>query len=202
MRGNSRAAAARRPKKMALFLEALADTVNVALACKRAGVPRRTVYEWRERDAEFDRRWQEALDEGIDLLEAELHRRAFEGVERPVFYKGRQVGTWHYYSDALAMFLLRAHRPRKYKHHVVEERKPGEIAPEVRERVHRELYQSILDHNRDARQRRIDAALRAGGAAASEAERGGDPGDGASASARDGPGARDGPTTAADQHRS
>ena len=42
------------------------------------------------------------MDEGVDLLEAELHKRAFEGVERPVYYKGEQMGTWRFYSDALA----------------------------------------------------------------------------------------------------
>jgi hypothetical protein len=58
--------------------------------------------------------WQQA-DAGVDLLEAELHKRAFEGVERPVYYKGEQVGTWRFYSDALAMFLLKAHRPERYR---------------------------------------------------------------------------------------
>ena len=106
MRGNSRSGAARRPRKQDLFLVALTDTVNVTLACRRAGIPRRTVYDWRDADEAFARQWDEALDEGIDLLEAELHRRAFEGVERPVYYKGEQVGTWRFYSDALAMFLL------------------------------------------------------------------------------------------------
>ena len=41
------------------------------------------------------------MDEGVDLLEAELHKRAFEGVERPVLQRGA-VGTWRFYSDALA----------------------------------------------------------------------------------------------------
>ena len=115
MRGNSRTAAKRRPSKKTAFLVALTETVNVTLACRSAGIPRRSAYDWRENDADFARRWDEALDEGIDLLEAELQRRAFEGTERPVFYKGQQCGTWHTYSDALAMFLLKAHRPKKYR---------------------------------------------------------------------------------------
>ncbi len=115
MRGNSKAAAARKPRKQDLFLKALTETVNVTLSCRKAGVPRRTVYDWREADAAFARRWDEALEEGIDLLEAEAHRRAFEGVERPVYYKGERVGEWRHYSDALATFLLRAHRPEKYR---------------------------------------------------------------------------------------
>ena len=73
------------------YFEALTQTVNVTLARRSAGVPRRSAYDWRENDEDFARRWDEALDEGIDLLEAELQRRAFEGTERPVFYKGQSV---------------------------------------------------------------------------------------------------------------
>lgn len=115
MRGNSHRAAERRPRRKTVFLAALVDTVNVTLACRRAGIPRRTAYDWREADEGFARKWDEAVDEGVDLLEAELHKRAFEGVERPVYYKGEQVGTWRFYSDALAMFLLKAHRPARYR---------------------------------------------------------------------------------------
>ena len=115
MRGNSRAAAERRPRRKTVFLEALVVTLNVTLACRRAGIARRTAYDWREADEGFARKWDDAVDEGVDLLEAELHKRAFEGVERPVYYKGEQVGTWRFYSDALAMFLLKAHRPERYR---------------------------------------------------------------------------------------
>ena len=109
------AAADKRPRRKRAFLHALADTVNVARACRKAGIPRRTAYDWRDADPDFARRWNDALDDGIDLLEAELHRRAFEGVEKPVWHKGEQVGTTRHYSDALAMFLLKAHRPERYR---------------------------------------------------------------------------------------
>ena len=115
MRGNSRAAAERRPRRKTVFLEALVVTLNVTLACRRAGIARRTAYDRREADEGFARKWDDAVDGGVDLLEAELHKRAFEGVERPVYYKGVQVGTWRFYSDALAMFLLKAHRPERYR---------------------------------------------------------------------------------------
>ena len=39
MRGNSHAGAARRPRRKAVFLEALVDTLNVTLACRRGGGP-------------------------------------------------------------------------------------------------------------------------------------------------------------------
>ena len=115
MHGNAAHAAARRPRRKRAFLHALTDTVNVARACRKAGIPRRTVYHWRDADPHFAREWDDALEDGIDLLEAELHRRAFEGVEKPVWHKGEQVGTTRHYSDALAMFLLKAHRPERYR---------------------------------------------------------------------------------------
>ncbi len=43
------------------------------------------------------------------------HRRAFEGVEEPVFHQGKQCGTIRRYSDTLTIFLLKAHRPAKYR---------------------------------------------------------------------------------------
>lgn len=158
MRGNSQSAAQRRPRRKTVFLEALADTVNVTLACQRAGIPRRTAYDWRHSDQAFAAKWDDALDVGIDLLEAELHTRAFDGVERPVYYKGEQVGTWRYYSDALAMFLLKAHRPERYREgyvapEVMVAPAEGEITPEIRKRVIGDRYQSIMDHNGEARRR-------------------------------------------------
>jgi hypothetical protein len=44
----------------------------------------------------------------------DVHRvvdRAVEGVERPVFQRGQQVGTIREYSDRLLMFMLKARRP-------------------------------------------------------------------------------------------
>jgi hypothetical protein len=51
-----------------------------------------------------------------DILEAEAHRRAVEGVEKPVgWYKGRPGGYVREYSDVLLIFLLKGLRPEKYK---------------------------------------------------------------------------------------
>ncbi len=115
MHGNTAAAVDKRPGRKTAFLHALADTVNVARACHDAGIPRRTAYHWRDTDPDFAREWDDILDDGIDLLEAGFHRRAFEGVGRLVYYKGERVGATRHYSDALAMFLLKAHRPARYR---------------------------------------------------------------------------------------
>ena len=51
-----------------------------------------------------------------DILEAEAHRRAVEGVEEPVgWYRGKPGGTVRRYSDNLLMFLLKGVLPERYK---------------------------------------------------------------------------------------
>ena len=170
MRGNSHAAA-RRPRRKTVFLDALVETVNVTLACRQAGIARRTAYDWREADEGFARKWDDAIYEGVDLLEAELHKQAFEGVERPVYYKGEQVGTWRFYSDALAMLLLKAHRPERYRGPHVGARSaaakaltPEEHAEAAEEKeaeagAYRAMFERVWAENREKRDR--EAAARA-----------------------------------------
>ena len=175
MRGNSRPAAERRPRRKTVFLEALVVTLNVTLACRRAGIARRTAYDWREADAGFARKWDDAIDEGVDLLEAELHKRAFEGVERLAYYKGVQVGTWRFYSDALAMFLLKAHRPERYRGPsgggaVAKALSPEEQAEAARAaaaeekeeevRAYRAMFERVWAENREKRDREAAAWAR------------------------------------------
>lgn len=76
---------ARKPAKKAntswpnTFIAALAETSNVTLSAKRARISLGHVYKRRRADAEFRRRWGEALCEGYDHLELDLLRRLREG---------------------------------------------------------------------------------------------------------------------------
>jgi hypothetical protein len=118
------------------FLHALARSGNVTDAALRARVSRKVVYERRHRHPSFARLWDEALDIACDFLELEARRRAFEGVDEPVVYKGKLCGQWvdadgqpvaegtpgarlipltvKRYSDQVLLRLLEAHRPEKY----------------------------------------------------------------------------------------
>jgi hypothetical protein len=100
------------------FLEHLRQTANVSEACLLIGVKRRSVYDCRERDEAFRRAWDEAIEIATDALEREARRRAIEGVETPVFYRGDCVGTVLAYSDRMLELLLKAHRPDKYSERV------------------------------------------------------------------------------------
>ena len=97
------------------FLDALRETCNITVAAQAIGVSTTTISKYRKEDPLFEERFKEAMEEGVDLLEHEAHRRAFQGVEEPVFYKGDECGTVRKYSDGLTMFLLKAHRPTKYR---------------------------------------------------------------------------------------
>lgn len=96
------------------FLDRLRQSANVAASARAVGVSSSAVYALRERDGDFRASWDEALEDAYDMLEAEARRRAFEGVEEPVFYQGQEVGTVRKYSDSLAQFLLKGYRRRKF----------------------------------------------------------------------------------------
>lgn len=81
----------------ATFLESLSETGNVSEACRLAEIPRHQAYRERKRSETFAAAWQEALEIAVDHLEDEARARA---VQR---------------SDTLLMFLLKAHRPEKYR---------------------------------------------------------------------------------------
>ncbi len=79
------------------FLGVLAQTGNVLLSCKTAGVSRRTAYRYRQGNAEFAVEWALAMEDAGDALEAEARRRAVVGVEtrKLILYKGEPVIDWN-----------------------------------------------------------------------------------------------------------
>ncbi len=101
------------------FLAAFAELGNVKEAAKLAGVSRMTAWRHKTSDPEFAKKFADAEQEAADLLEKEAWRRATEGTDEPVFYKGDQCGTIKRYSDNLLMFLLRGVRPEKYRERFV-----------------------------------------------------------------------------------
>jgi Homeodomain-like domain len=101
--GNDSRAVARQgdvERKRARFLELLCDGESVVRAAAGAKVGRRTVYDWRNADAEFAREWDEAWEQGTDLLEEVALKRAVNG------------------SDLLLIFLLKGRRPQRYRDNV------------------------------------------------------------------------------------
>lgn len=103
------------PEKLTAFCAALAETGIVGRACAAVDISRQTAYQWREKEPEFAEAWDKALRIGVSALEDEAHRRGFEGTLEPVFHHGGECGAVRKYSDTLAIFLLKAHNPEKYR---------------------------------------------------------------------------------------
>ena len=75
-----------------------------------------SAYELRNRPcgAAFARAWDLALELKLDRVEQAAVERSINGVVRPIFYKGEQVGEYRHFDERLTMFLLRSRRPHRY----------------------------------------------------------------------------------------
>jgi hypothetical protein len=82
--------------KKRTILERLIAGDAVAQAARAAGISRMEAYRWKNEDSEFSAAWDDAVDEGIDLLETIAYRRAVEG------------------NDSLLTMYLKCRRPEKW----------------------------------------------------------------------------------------
>jgi hypothetical protein len=69
---------------------------------------------WLREDPTYKSRFEAAQDEADERLEFEAVRRAREGDEVQVFYRGKPVRSRKEPSDKLLMFLLKTARPEKF----------------------------------------------------------------------------------------
>ncbi len=87
-------------EKKAAFLEALGNKYTVRHAARAAGVGRRTVYDWREQDADFAQAWADVREDCIERLEETMYEKALSG-------------------ETLAgFFMLKGMRPTVYRDNV------------------------------------------------------------------------------------
>lgn len=121
------------------FLKKLAQTANVSLSARHAGISKSALYKYRQTTASFAAAWDDALGEALDALEQAVIERASMGVEKPVFFGGEQIGAVRNYSDALAMFMLRAHRPEVYARLSAEAAREGDDDAAARAEVLRRI---------------------------------------------------------------
>lgn len=93
-----------------IFLDVLRTTGNISASARAANISARAAHGLKAHDMEFSQEWDLAKDESIDELEAALRKRAIEGVEKPVYYAGKECGTLRSYSDSVGMYILKTHR--------------------------------------------------------------------------------------------
>lgn len=104
-------------EKLRRFIETLADTGQVGLAAKAAGMSRESAYKLRRspQGVAFARAWDAARDQAGTFLEDVAFERAVEGVEHNVYNEyGEAICTKRVHNDRLLMFLLRHLKPERY----------------------------------------------------------------------------------------
>jgi len=62
--------------------------------------------------------WERSMERFRDGLEEEMHRRAVQGIDKPVFFKGKKVATVKEYSDRLLEVSLKGNRPEKFRDNI------------------------------------------------------------------------------------
>lgn len=82
-------------------------------SAKAAGVSYTGLLAKRRHDPALQEGMDEAMQAYRESLESEAHRRAVDGVEKPVFYKGSRCddGDVKEYSDRLLELMLKRHIP-------------------------------------------------------------------------------------------
>jgi hypothetical protein len=87
-------------RKRARFLELIRDGYSVRKACEELKIPRRTLYDHRNADPDFAQDWDDAWEQGADLLEDLALSMAASG------------------SELMTIFLLKGRRPQRYRDNV------------------------------------------------------------------------------------
>jgi len=124
--------------KQRKFLEALAESCNVKLAAKRAGLSTSRAYVRRAEDASFRAGWDRALATGYAQLEMLLLERALHGVEKRVIGRDGTTTVMRIYSDRVALALLRMHRDNvKFADETVDDAEWQEARDRIVERLQR-----------------------------------------------------------------
>lgn len=162
-------AASRRNKAASqrAFLAAYEQCGSVLHAARACGLDRCMHYDWiKETGPEGDhyrRRFKEAKAFAADALEVEARRRAYEGVNEPVIYKGQLAGIWvnkkgervpegskgakfipltvKKFSDLLLTVLLNANKPNKFR--PAKDRQPKAEPPPSISDVMREIEEAL-----------------------------------------------------------
>jgi AcrR family transcriptional regulator len=93
------------------FLDTFRAIGTISKAAVAAGVSRTTVYNWIRNDRVFQESFKDAEEDVRDAIREELHRRAIEGVDEPIYQRGVLVGHVRKYSDAILLKMAAARLP-------------------------------------------------------------------------------------------
>ena len=97
-------------ESLCAFLDHLAETSNVSVSARRAGVSRSAVYRLRATCPAFSRGWQMAIATGYDELEFRMLKTARFGTIKPVKRPDGSIGRATEFDDAQGLKLLMAYK--------------------------------------------------------------------------------------------
>lgn len=100
------------------FIAALADGRTIAEAAKLVGMSETSCYRLRRSPGgeRFAAAWDASRGNAAHRLVDMSFERAIDGTDEPVFDKeGRRVGSRRRYHDRMAMFLMRAYLPERFR---------------------------------------------------------------------------------------
>jgi hypothetical protein len=101
------------------FLAAFVETGGVVRASELSGVSWKAHYGWKRDDPRYLEEFERAIEVTADRAEAELYRRAVDGYNKPISYKGVIEDWYTEYSDTCLIFMLKGMRPAKYRDNLV-----------------------------------------------------------------------------------
>lgn len=98
--------------KMELFFSYLEMSGRIRYSAIMAGMEPWQVSKAIKESQELQERKLDALKGYCELIDAEIHRRAIDGTNKGVYFKGRRVATEKVYSDRLLELLAKANDPK------------------------------------------------------------------------------------------
>lgn len=99
-------------KEKELLLASIASGLTLKDAVEAAGISnRRRVLELRHADPSFAEAYEQAWEDGTDVMRGEARRRAVDGVDEAIVSAGKILGSQKVYSDRLLERLLASRDP-------------------------------------------------------------------------------------------
>lgn len=104
-------------RKQSKFLRLLLENGGfVQAAIRECHTSRRWLNDQLDNDEGFAELFAAIKDQNNERLEQEIYRRGFQGVDKPLSFRGELTGaSIKEYSDNLAMFYAKANMPEKYR---------------------------------------------------------------------------------------
>ena len=94
-----------------VFLSHYAQTAVLYKSAHAANLCAQTIRNRILKDTTFADEVEQAKQQYVELLESEVHRRGVVGIDEPIFYKGREVGTIKKYSDRMLALQVKRFCP-------------------------------------------------------------------------------------------